>query len=175
MSIFISTCVAILISVSVAANEEAPPNVLIIMTDEHNLRTLGCYRDLMVQSQAEIWGEGITVSTPNIDSLGKAGALLSNFLTVSPQCTPSRGSFLTGEYPSTHGAANNHVPMNDDAITFAEILKDRLGYSASYMGKVSEHPMQGKQMQDLFDPPYFKCIPDLIHSVSLFHHPFSGT
>ena len=73
MSIFITTCVAILISVSVAANEEAPPNVLIIMTDEHNLRTLGCYRDLMVQSQAEIWGEGITVSTPNIDSLGKAG------------------------------------------------------------------------------------------------------
>jgi len=107
------------------------------MTDEHNLRTLGCYRDLMVQSQAEIWGEGITVSTPNIDSLAKEGALLSNFLTVSPRCTPSRGSFLTGEYPSTHGAEDNHVPMNNDAITFAKILKDRLEYSASYMGKVS--------------------------------------
>ena len=80
MNIFISACVVILISVSVAANEEAPPNVLIIMTDEQNLRTLGCSRNLMNQSQAEIWGEGIIVSTPNIDSLGKAGALLSNFL-----------------------------------------------------------------------------------------------
>ena len=35
---------------------------------------------------------------------------------------------MTGEYPSTNGAAKIHVPMNDDAITFAEILKDRLGF-----------------------------------------------
>ena len=139
MNIFLS-CVAALIcfSFSVAgANDEAPPNVLIIMTDEHNLRTLGCYRDLMVKSQAEIWGEGVTVSTPNLDSLAKNGALFSNFMTVSPACTPSRGSFLTGTYPSTHAALRNHIPMRDDAITFAQTMKEKLGYATSYMGKVS--------------------------------------
>jgi len=135
-NIFLS-CVAAWISFSVVAanDEEAPPNVLIIMTDEHNLRTLGCYRDLMVKSQAEIWGEGVTVSTPNLDSLAKNGALFSNFMTVSPACTPSRGSFLTGTYPSTNKALRNHVPMRDDAITFAETMKEKLAYETSYMGK----------------------------------------
>jgi len=138
-NIFLSCVVAALISFSVVAanDEEAPPNVLIIMTDEHNLRTLGCYRDLMVKSQAEIWGEGVTVSTPNLDSLAKNGALFSNFMTVSPACTPSRGSFLTGTYPSTNKALRNHVPMRDDAITFAETMKEKLAYETSYMGKVS--------------------------------------
>jgi len=143
---FILSCSVLLliIRIDVTANDEAPPNVLIIMTDEHNLRTLGCYRDLMVQSQAEIWGEGITVATPNLDSLAKDGALFSNYLTVSPVCTPSRGSFMTGTYPSKHGAIHNQVPMNDDAITFAQILKDKkLGYSTSYMGKVSTTASQG--------------------------------
>ena len=118
-------------------NEKDLPNVLIIMTDEHNLRTLGCYRDLMVQSEAEVWGEGIKVETPHLDSIAKNGALFSNFMTVSPVCTPSRASFLTGTYASTHGAVANAVPMNKDAVTFAEILKSKLGYSTSYMGKVS--------------------------------------
>ena len=34
---------------------EQPMNVLVIQTDEHNFRTLGCYRELMSQEQAFIW------------------------------------------------------------------------------------------------------------------------
>ena len=45
------------------------PNVIVIMTDEHNLRTLGCYRELMEQSQAEVWGPGVKVETPHLDSM----------------------------------------------------------------------------------------------------------
>ena len=32
------------------------PNVLLIITDEHNFRTLGCYRQEMAREQAEMWG-----------------------------------------------------------------------------------------------------------------------
>jgi len=39
-----------------------PRNVLIIQTDEHNFRTLGCYRDLMSNEQAYVWGEGVKVT-----------------------------------------------------------------------------------------------------------------
>ena len=77
------------------------------------------------------------MTTPNLDSLANNGALFSNFMTVSPACTPSRGSFLTGTYPSTHAAVRNHIPMRDDAITFAQTMKEKLGYATSYMGKVS--------------------------------------
>ena len=72
------------------------------------------------------------MAAPNLDSLAKDGALSSNHLTVSPVCTRSWGSFMTGAYPPKHGAILNEVPMNDDAITFAQILKDKLEYFASY-------------------------------------------
>ena len=119
-------------------NEETPslPNVVIIMTDAQNLRTLGCYRKYMDQLQTELWGPGVTVETPNIDSLAEMGALFTNFYTVFPSCTPSRGTFMTGKYPCDHGAKSNNKPLNDDAITFAQILKEKAEYHTSYMGKV---------------------------------------
>ena len=30
------------------------PNILLIVTDEHNFRTLGCYRDHLPKEQAEM-------------------------------------------------------------------------------------------------------------------------
>ena len=72
------------------------PNLLIIMTDEHNIRTLGCYRELMDESQAFVWGNGVKVDTPNIDRLASQGALLTNYNVASPTCTPSRASFFSG-------------------------------------------------------------------------------
>ena len=46
------------------------PNLLVIETDEHNFRTLGCYRNLMKKEQAQMWGPAV-VETPNIDWLAK--------------------------------------------------------------------------------------------------------
>lgn len=115
------------------------PNVLVIMTDEHNLRTLGCYRELMSQDQAYTWGLDVHVDTPFIDSIAKRGALFTNFYSVSPTCTPSRGSFLTGMYPNRHGAQENDTPMRKSSITFAQILKERLDYHTGYIGKFHLH------------------------------------
>ena len=45
-------------------NPQAKPNVLLIITDEHNFRTLGAYRDLLPKEQAfegevrRIWAFG---------------------------------------------------------------------------------------------------------------------
>ena len=51
------------------------PNLLIIHTDEHNFRTLGCYRALLPTNQAYVWGDGVAVETPNIDWLAQHGSL----------------------------------------------------------------------------------------------------
>ena len=44
---------------------QEPPNLLIIQTDEHNFRTLGCYREQMTREQAFMWDErrGILLAT----------------------------------------------------------------------------------------------------------------
>ena len=110
------------------------PNVLIIHTDEHNFRTLGCYRALLTKEQAFIWGDGVAVDTPHIDSLAARGALCDRFYASSPVCTPSRASFVSGRYPQNTGAPSNDLPMRDDVVTFAEVLR-RNGYTTGYAGK----------------------------------------
>ena len=113
----------------------AKPNLLIIHTDEHNFRTLGCYRDQLPKEQAFVWGDGVKVDTPNIDSLARRGALCDRFYATSPVCTPSRASFLTGCYPQNTGAPVNNMTLRDDLLTFAEVLR-RDGYTTGYAGKL---------------------------------------
>ncbi|MFY0652869.1 MAG: sulfatase [Cyclobacteriaceae bacterium] len=110
------------------------PNLLIIHTDEHNFRTLGCYRDQLSRYQAFIWGEGVEIKTPHIDRIASEGAICNNFYASSPVCTPSRASLVSGLYPIATGSPKNNLPMKDDIITFAEVLR-REGYVTSYLGK----------------------------------------
>ena len=110
------------------------PNVIIIQTDEHNLRTLGCYRELMSEDQAYVWGKGNKVETPHIDSLARDGLVCTNYFASSPVCTPSRASWVSGLYPQATGSPSNNLPLDDSIITFAEVLWKR-GYATSYLGK----------------------------------------
>ena len=110
------------------------PNVIIIQTDEHNLRTLGCYREQMNEAQAFVWGKGNKVDTPNIDSLARDGLICTNYFASSPVCTPSRASWVSGLYPQATGSASNNLPLKDSIVTFAEVLRQR-GYATSYLGK----------------------------------------
>ncbi len=103
-----------------AANKKNP-NLLIIHTDEHNFRTLGCYG-------------GKIVGTPNIDWLAENGALCTSFYATTPVCSPSRASFVSGRYPQNTPVETNNIPMDDSIITFAEILR-RSGYATGYAGK----------------------------------------
>lgn len=119
--------------VSYAASTDKP-NLLIIYTDEHNFRTLGCYRELMSDDQSFVWGAGIKVDTPHIDSLAADGAICTSYYAASPVCTPSRAAFVAGIYPVSTGAWSNNEPMHDDVFTFAEQLR-RHGYKTAYVGK----------------------------------------
>jgi len=102
-------------------NANASPNLLIIHTDQQSCWTLGAYGRTLV-------------STPNIDSLAKEGAMFNNFFANSAVCTPSRGCFLTGRYPHVHGAVRNNVELNRDEETLARALQKN-GYETGYAGK----------------------------------------
>jgi len=112
-----------------------------IITDEHNLRTLSCYRDYLLskygnKNLVDVWGNNRFLNTPNIDSLASDGALFTNFYAASPLCTPARASFMTGLYPPFTGAADqNNGELDNNIKTFANILRDERGYATSYMGK----------------------------------------
>lgn len=118
---------------SVFAKQKINPNILVIHTDEHNFRTLGCYRDILPREQALMWGQAV-VETPNIDSIAKDGAICTSFYATTPVCSPSRSSFISGRYPQNTPVIGNDIPLADGIISFAEVLK-RKGYATGYAGK----------------------------------------
>ncbi|WP_419189649.1 sulfatase [Stieleria marina] len=132
-------CLALLILVAASCLDVAlvsgqKPNVLIIVTDEHNFRTLGCYRDQMDREQAEMWGPGAVVETPHIDRLADEGVLCTRAYATAPVCTPCRAAMFTGLYPHNTGAPKNDLKLRDDIPTIAKILNQQ-GYRSSFVGK----------------------------------------
>lgn len=115
------------------AAEKRRMNLVVIHTDEHNFRTLGCYRALMPRKQAMMWGD-VVVETPSIDWLAAHGAICTRFYATTPLCSPSRAAFVSGRYPQNTPVTTNNIPMSDDVITFAGILR-RQGYATGYAGK----------------------------------------
>ncbi|MBB6463549.1 sulfatase family protein [Flammeovirga kamogawensis] len=113
---------------------QSKPNLIIIQTDEHNFRTLGCYRDQLPEEQAYVWGKGVEVETPNIDRIANEGAICMNYYGASPVCTPSRASFQTGLFPQNTGAWKNNLHMTPTLTTYAKVLQNN-GYATSYVGK----------------------------------------
>ena len=110
------------------------PNVLLVVTDEHNFRTLGCYRDQMPKEQGEMWGEDVVVETPHMDRLATEGVICTRAYATAPVCTPSRAAMITGRYPHNTGAPQNNMKLRDDIPTLAKVL-NKAGYRSSFIGK----------------------------------------
>lgn len=73
-----------------ALQARRPPNLVLILTDNHGAWTLGAYGNRDVR-------------TPNIDRLASQGALFTRAFAVNAVCSPTRASLLTGLMPSQHG------------------------------------------------------------------------
>ena len=71
------------------------PNIFVMTDDQHHAACLGCDDRPQVQ-------------TPNLDRLASEGVYCRRGYSVSPTCVPSRCSFLTGQYPHTHGIYGEH-------------------------------------------------------------------
>ncbi len=100
-----------------------PPNILWICTDQQRYDTIGALNNPQVHS-------------PNIDKLVASGVAFKRAHCQSPICTPSRGSFLTGMYPSTvHACFNGNDKWAEAAPLVTALLADA-GYDCALAGKL---------------------------------------
>ena len=105
------------------------PNVLIILFDDMGFAHLNCY--------------GSTIATPNINRLAANGLRFCNFH-VTPLCSPTRASLLTGRNHHTVGLRavtqfDSGFPhmrgrISHNAATIAELLRDE-HYATFAVGK----------------------------------------
>ena len=75
------------------------------------------------------------IRTPNMDRIGREGAIFKNAFTTNALCLPSRASFLTGAYSHTTGATTNEeaqVPPQFKMVT--DVLREH-GYETAFIGK----------------------------------------
>lgn len=98
------------------------PNVLIMMSDQHNPHVLGCEGDPVVR-------------TPNLDAIAARGVLFESAYCQSPLCVPSRMSFLTSQQPSEIKVWTNGCVLPYDVSTFAHSL-GAAGYETTLIGRM---------------------------------------
>ncbi len=71
--------------------------MLVIMSDEHQSRAMGCVGHPFVK-------------TPNLDRLAARGKRFNNAYTPSPICVPARAAFATGRYVHRNRLWDNAMP-----------------------------------------------------------------
>jgi N-acetylglucosamine-6-sulfatase len=76
------------------------------------------------------------IKTPNIDRIAKEGACFINAFATTPLCSPSRASFLTGQYAHTNGIIDNTArnEQSHELNTFPKQLHNS-GYATAFIGK----------------------------------------
>lgn len=72
--------------------------------------------------------------TPHIDRLAERGVLFDRTYVQSPICGPSRMSFYTGRYTSSHGSTWNNIPLKVGEMTLGDHLRP-LGVRTALCGK----------------------------------------
>lgn len=108
------------------------PNIILIMTDNQQAATLGCYGNT-------------EISSPNLDRLAAEGLKFDKAFCPNSFCSPCRASTLTGMLPSQHGVHSwiddrnmESWPAGWHALnglsTLPEEMK-RLGYRTGLFGK----------------------------------------
>lgn len=129
-----------IVSCSPSSNE--PPNVIIVVLDTFRADVVGA-----------IGAEGSL--TPNLDRLGREGAIFVNAFAPAPWTVPSHASLFTGQYPSQHGAVHGRFVLVPTAQTLAETLLEHGYQTAGFTCNAWLHARSGfHQGFELYEEVY---------------------
>ena len=119
------------------------PNILFIISDQHNAKVLGH----MGHSD---------VKTPNIDRMAQEGVLFVNAVTQNPICTPSRVSYFSGQYPHNHGYYGLAGAHPSGLPNFLGHFR-AYGYATAAIGKIHCPEYWIEDDSDVFLETYNDC------------------
>ena len=106
----------------------APPNVVLLMGDDHGWEETG-------------YNGHPYVKTPVLDSMAAAGLRFNRFYAAHPSCSPTRGSVLTGRHPNRYGTFHPGCSLRPEEITIAHLLREA-GYATGHFGKWHVGPVK---------------------------------
>lgn len=86
-------------------------NTIIIMSDEHQARAMGCAGHPFVR-------------TPNLDRLAARGIRFTDAVTPSPICVPARAAFATGQHVNRTGYWDNSIAYDGRVRGWGHALQE---------------------------------------------------
>jgi choline-sulfatase len=99
-----------------------PGNLVVIMSDEHDPRWMGCSGNKMM-------------ITPNLDRLAARGTRFTDAYTTCPICVPARAAFATGKYLHQIGYWDNADAYDGAIPSWHHRLRDK-GHRVVSVGKL---------------------------------------
>ncbi|MDQ7948480.1 MAG: sulfatase [Pedobacter sp.] len=97
------------------------PNIIIIISDDHALSTIGAY--------GSTYG-----ATPHIDRIAREGATFIHTFVNNSICAPARATLLTGKYSHANGLRDNHDEFDSRQDIFPRRMKNA-GFQTAWIGK----------------------------------------
>ena len=120
-----------LISQRTPAGQNDRPNVVLIVSDDHGLETLGCYGNPVIK-------------TPNLDALAAEGVRFTNAFCTTASCSASRSVILSGMYNHANGQYGHqhsyHHFISFENIKTLPVLLTEAGYRTGRIGKYHVAP-----------------------------------
>ncbi|MFC1677117.1 sulfatase [Planctomycetota bacterium] len=126
-----------------AKGNKKMPNVLFIISDQHNAKFLSC------KGHSD-------VKTPNLDQLAKEGVRFDNAICQNPICTPSRVSYISGQYCHNHGYYGLSGPRPMGLPTIFGHFR-QAGYVTGAIGKIHCPAYWVENDTDHFKEVYAGC------------------
>lgn len=111
------------LALPLAAAASPRPNFVQVLVDDLRFDELGCTGHPFAR-------------TPHCDRLARQGTTFTNAFATTPLCSPSRASFLTGQYAHTHGILDNVArdALSHRLLTWPRLLHEG-GYETAILGK----------------------------------------
>lgn len=101
--------------------EAQRPNIIYIMSDDHDKDAISAYDPKLIQ-------------TPHIDRLAKEGMLFKKAFVANSICGPARATLLTGQHSHKNGQIDNLVRFDSSKMTMPKLLQQH-GYQTAIVGK----------------------------------------
>jgi N-sulfoglucosamine sulfohydrolase len=123
--------VSALISAKAFGRENKRPNVVLVVSDDHGLETLGCYGNPVIK-------------TPNLDTLAVEGVRFTNAFCTTASCSASRSVILSGMYNHANGQYGHqhsyHHFISFPNVKSLPVLLTEAGYRTCRIGKYHVAP-----------------------------------
>ena len=91
-------CLATLLALLTSAQAAERPHIILLMGDDHGWEETG-------------YNGHAHLRTPVLDEMAATGLRLDRFYAAHPNCSPTRGSVLTGRHPIRYGTFSPNWSM----------------------------------------------------------------